>query len=343
MTAAAASGTAAGTASAFLRDPLVCAATRMGFGALGLSQGYGPSDRAEAMRVLSRLAARGAAFIDTSDSYGSAGHNELLLGDWLRADAANRARAFVCTKFGVRSLAPPVICGTPEYVRTACAASLQRLGVDCIDLYYQHRVDPDTPIEDTVGAMAGLVKEGKVRYIGLSEANADTIRRAHKVHPIAAVQVEYSPWEIGIERNGVLDTCRELGIAIVAFSPLGRGFLTGRYSTINDFDADDSRRHHPRFMGDNFSQNLKLVEAIKQLAGAKGCTAAQFVLAWVMAQGPDFIPIPGTKTVSRLEENLGSLEVQISKDDDARVRAILDEFGVAGERYPPALLALSWK
>ncbi|KAJ3349715.1 hypothetical protein HDU83_000333 [Entophlyctis luteolus] len=324
----------------FLNEPLVQRA-RLGFGAMGLSMSYGTADRAESLALLAHLVNNptNAAFIDTADVYGL-GHNEELIGEWLASDPTLRSRVFLCTKFGFKSSNPPEVCGTPEYVKSCCNASIKRLGVEYIDLYYQHRVDPKTPIEDTVTAMAELVKEGKVRYIGLSEASADTIRRAHKVHPISAVQVEYSPWSTDIEQNGVLETCKELGIAIVAFSPLGRGFLTGQYKSVDDFEPNDVRRNHPRFMGDAFQYNLQLVDSLAEIAASKGVTVTQFVLAWVMAQGPHVIPIPGTKKISRLDENLGALNVVVTKEDDARVRAVLAKFSVSGDRYPPAQMVL---
>ncbi|KAJ3130993.1 hypothetical protein HK100_007025 [Physocladia obscura] len=309
---------------------------------MGLSQSYGTADRAESLTVLQHVADSKAAFIDTSDIYGL-GHNEELIGEWIAQEKGNREKVFICTKFGFKSLVPNVICGKPEYVKESCNASLKRLGVDTIDLYFQHRVDPDTPIEETVTAMAELVNEGKVRYIGLSEASAETIRRAHKVHPIAAVQVEYSPWSTHIENNGVLDTCNELGIVVVAFSPIGRGFLTGQYKSIDDFEPNDMRRSLPRFQGAAFAENLKLVDALKKIADEKGCTVTQLTLAWVCAQGPHIIPIPGTKKVSRLEENLGALNVVISESENAEIRKIISSIPVVGERYAPATLALSWR
>ncbi|KAJ3099514.1 hypothetical protein HK100_004877 [Physocladia obscura] len=247
-------------------EPLV---SRIGFGAMGFSQSYGTANRAESLSVLQHLADSKAAFVDTADIYGN-GHNEELIGEWLAQDKENRNKVFLCTKFGFKAMIPIIISGKPDYVKQACNASLERLGVKYIDLYYQHRVDPETPIEETVTAMAELVKEGKVKYIGLSEASAETIRRAHKVHPIAAVQVEYSPWSTDIENNGVLDTCNELGIVVVAFSPIGRGFLTGQYKSIEDFEPNDARRSLPRFQGTAFADNLKLVDELKKIAIEKG-------------------------------------------------------------------------
>ncbi|KAI9350654.1 putative oxidoreductase [Obelidium mucronatum] len=309
---------------------------------MGLSQSYGPADKEESFAVLDRLLELKAAFIDTADVYGTDGHNEKLIGEWLkRAGPKARENVFLCTKFGFKSLDPIVICGSKEYVKQACEASLKRLQVDTIDLYYQHRVDPSTPIEETVSAMAELVSEGKVRYLGLSECSAETIRRAHKIHPIAAVQVEYSPWTTDIEHNGILSTCQELGITIVAFSPLGRGFLTGQYKSVDDFDATDARRNMPRFQGDAFAQNLKLVEALQAIASRKGVTVAQLTLAWVVAQAPNVIPIPGTKKDARLVENLGARQVALTPTENEDVRKVLDAIPAVGERYAPKFLALS--
>ncbi|KAJ3109111.1 hypothetical protein HK100_003345 [Physocladia obscura] len=322
-------------------EPLV---SRIGFGAAGLSDYYGKVDRAESLLVLQHLADSNAPFIDTADLYGDNGHNEELIGEWLTQNKENRAKVFLCTKFGFKlSQQPLVLCSKPEYVKEACDASLKRLGVDYIDLYYQHRVDPETPIEETVTAMAELVKEGKVRYIGLSEPGAETIRRAHKVHPIAAVQVEYSPWSTDIETNGVLDVCNELGILVVAFSPIGRGFLTGKYRSIDDFEQNDVRRFLPRFQGDAFEKNLKLVDELQKIALTKGCTVTQLTLAWVCAQGPHIIPIPGTKKIARLDENLGALNVTISDAENAKIREVIRTIPIIGERHTPASLALSWK
>ncbi|KAI8612376.1 aldo/keto reductase [Chytriomyces sp. MP71] len=318
--------------SSFATERLV---SRLGLGAAGFSHFYGDADRSESEAVLNHALDRGCTLIDTSDVYGM-GHNEQLIGDVIRK--RNRDDIFVCTKFGIKTLQPLTFCGTSEYVKQACEASLSRLGMDFIDLYYLHRVDPDTPIEDTVRAMAELVKEGKVRYIGLSETKPDLIRRAHAVHPIAAVQVEYSPWTLDIERNGILTTCNELGIAIVAYCPLGRGIFTGKYKSRDDFGPKDVRRFTPRFEEEAFAENLKLVDALKAVAVAKGCTLSQLTLAWVMAQGPQVIPIPGTKKLDRLTENLGATAVVITKENDAMIRGILEKEKVVGERYPPAVL-----
>ncbi|KAJ3025894.1 UNVERIFIED_CONTAM: hypothetical protein HDU68_006515 [Siphonaria sp. JEL0065] len=291
---------------------------------LALSQSYGPADRTESIAVLNRLVERNATFIDTADIYGQNGHNESLIGDWLK-ESGLRNKVFLCTKFGFKSLDPIVVCGSKEYVKEACDASLKRLQVDSIDLYYQHRADPNTPIEETVSAMAELFKEGK----------------AHKTHPIAAVQVEYSPWTTDIEHNGVLATCNELGITIVAFSPLGRGFLTGQYKSVEDFDPTDSRRFMPRFQGEAFAQNLKLVDSLQEISTKKGITLTQLTLAWVAQQGPNVIPIPGTKKVSRLDENLGAIGVVLTEEENASVRAVIDSIPAIGERYAPKFLALS--
>ena len=265
----------------------------IGLGCMGMSEFYGATDESEAVDTIHRAIDLGVTFLDTADIYGS-GHNERLVGRALRG---RRDAVVLATKFGnVRDADGKFIGinGRPDYVRDACEASLKRLGVDVIDLYYQHRVDPDTPIEDTVGAMAALVAEGKVRYLGLSEAGAETIRRADAVHPIAALQSEYSLWTREVESE-ILPTVRELGIGFVPYSPLGRGFLTGQITKIEDLDADDWRRNGPRFQGENFQRNLDLVKKVKNLADTKGCTPAQLALAWVLAQGEDMVPIPGTK------------------------------------------------
>jgi aryl-alcohol dehydrogenase-like predicted oxidoreductase len=311
--------------------PLVSA---LGLGCMGMSEFYGPADEAEAIRVIRRALDLGVTMLDTADMYGPF-TNERLVG---RAIAGRRDEVFLATKFGIQRdpTDPSVrrINGRPEYVKAACDASLQRLGVDYIDLYYQHRVDPATPIEETVGAMAELVRAGKVRYLGLSEAGARTIRRAVAVHPIAAVQNEWSLWSRDLETNGQLDEARQHGIAIVAYSPLGRGFLTGSIRTPDDFAPDDFRRRHPRFQGENFRKNLELVELVERFAERKGCTPAQLALAWLLHQGDDVIPIPGTKRVRYLEENLGALEVYLEPHE---VREIGERFppdAAAGPRYP---------
>jgi aryl-alcohol dehydrogenase-like predicted oxidoreductase len=303
----------------------------IGLGCMGMSAFYGATDEAEAVRTIARALDLGCNFLDTSDMYGP--HtNEELLG---RAIAARRDEVFLATKFGIKlSPEPPhrSIDGRPEYVRSACEASLARLGVEVIDLYYQHRVDPNTPIEDTVGAMAELVAEGKVRRLGLSEASADTIRRAHAVHPITALQSEYSLWTRDVEAE-VMPALEELGIGLVAYSPLGRGFLSGRFASPEELDEGDFRRHGPRFTGENLQQNLRLAEAVKQLAAEKGVTPAQLALAWVLHRGPNIVPIPGTKRVSYLEENLAAADVELG---DAEVAAIAEQVpAAAGDRYDP--------
>jgi aryl-alcohol dehydrogenase-like predicted oxidoreductase len=305
---------------------------------MGMTWAYGPSDEAEALRVLRRYVELGGNFLDTAEVYGPY-TNEELLGRFLRE--VPRERVAVATKFGFK-LANGERLGldsSPENVRRACDGSLRRLGIDHIDLYYQHRVDPDVPIEDTIGAAKELVAAGKVRAIGLSEAHPDTIRRAAKVHPIAALQNEYSLWTRDIENNGTLATCRELGITLVPYSPLGRGFLTGAIQKPSDLDPSDWRLTNPRFAEAVFETNLKLAEAVKALAAKKNCTPAQFALAWVLAQGNDMIPIPGTKRLKYLEDNMGALAVQLTEADLKETNATFSELAVAGERYTPELMA----
>jgi aryl-alcohol dehydrogenase-like predicted oxidoreductase len=279
-------------------------------------------------------------FLDTADMYG-VGKNEALVG---KAIKGQRDKFIIATKFGnVRDEKGNYlgINGTPEYVKKACDASLQRLDIDCIDLYYQHRVDANTPIEETVGAMAELVKEGKVRYLGLSEASPETIRKAHAVHPITALQTEYSLWSRDVE-DEILPVCRELGIGFVPYSPLGRGFLTGQIKVFNDLAEDDYRRFSPRFQGENFEKNLHLVKKIEELAQQKGCIAAQLALAWLLAQGNDIVPIPGTKRRKYLEENIGSLQVMLTKEELKAIDEIAPKGVAAGERYAaPQMAALS--
>ncbi len=312
----------------------------IGLGCMGMSEFYGATDEAEAVDTIHRAIDLGVTFLDTADIYGS-GHNERLVG---RALKGRRDAVVLATKFGnVRDADGTFIGinGRPDYVRAACEASLKRLEVNVIDLYYQHRVDPDTPIEDTVGAMAALVTEGKVRYLGLSEAGAETIRRAAAVHPIAALQSEYSLWTREVESE-ILPTVRALGIGFVPYSPLGRGFLTGQITKIEDLDADDWRRKGPRFQGQNFQRNLDLVKKVKDLADAKGCTPAQLALAWVLAQGEDIVPIPGTKRRKYLEENIGALDVILAPEDLAELDRILPPGAASGSRYPePAMKALN--
>jgi len=303
----------------------------LGLGCMGMSEFYGAADEAESIATLHRALALGVNFLDTADMYG-VGRNEALVG---RAIRDRRDQVVLATKFGnVRGPNGEFlgVNGRPEYVKQACEASLKRLGVAHIDLYYQHRVDPKVPIEDTIGAMAELVREGKVRFLGMSEAAPATLRRAAKVHPIAALQTEYSLWSRDPEGE-ILDTCRRLGIGFVAYSPLGRGFLTGRFKTLEDLPADDGRRNHPRFQGENFKRNLHLAEAVKQLAEEIGCTPAQTALAWVLAQGEDIIPIPGTKHTRYLEENVGALKVSLTPEQLARLDAAFPLGVTVGARY----------
>ncbi len=311
----------------------------IGLGCMGMSDFYGPTDDAESLATLNLALDRGCNFLDTADMYGF-GKNEELVGQVARA---RRPEVVLATKFGiVRDPTDPTkraVNGRPEYVRAACDASLKRLGVDVIDLYYQHRVDAAVPIEETVGAMAELVKRGKVRALGLSEAGPETLRRACAVHPIAALQTEYSLWTRDPE-DAVLATCRTLNIAFVAYSPLGRGFLTGTIRQVQDLDASDYRRQTPRFQAGNLAANLALVKRVEELAAKKGCTPAQLALAWVLAQGEDVIPIPGTKRRTRLVENLAAAELKLSKAEVAALSAAIPRKAVAGLRYPEAMLRL---
>ncbi|MBB3695649.1 aldo/keto reductase [Sphingomonas sp. BK580] len=308
----------------------------LGLGCMGMSDFYGGRDEAESVATINLALDRGVTFLDTADMYG-VGANEELVGRVVRD---RREWVVVATKFGIVRGANGEargINGRPEYVREACDASLRRTGLDVIDLYYQHRVDPDVPIEETVGAMAALVAAGKVKYLGLSEAAPETIRRAHAVHPITALQTEYSLWSRDPE-DAILPTVRELGIGFVPYSPLGRGFLTGQIRTPDDLAADDTRRNHPRFQGDAFQRNLDLVGAIDAMAADKGCTPAQLALAWVLAQGEDIVPIPGTKRRSYLADNLAALDVELSDADVARINDVLPPGAASGTRYPAAAM-----
>ncbi|GGB40697.1 oxidoreductase [Sphingomonas metalli] len=307
----------------------------LGLGCMGMSDFYAGRDEAESIATIERALDRGVTLLDTADMYGD-GANEELVGRVVRS---RDQWVQVATKFGI-TRGPDGsrgVNGRPDYVRQACDASLKRTGLEVIDLYYQHRVDPDVPIEETVGAMAELVTAGKVRFLGLSEAAPATIRRAHAVHPITAVQTEYSLWTRDPEAE-VLPTVRALGIGFVPYSPLGRGFLTGQFRTPDDIPADDYRRNSPRFQGEAFAANLRLVEAVEALAAEKGCTTAQLALAWVLAQGDEIVPIPGTKRRTYLDDNLGALDVALTADDLARIAAIVPPGAAQGERYPAATM-----
>jgi aryl-alcohol dehydrogenase-like predicted oxidoreductase len=304
----------------------------IGLGCMGMSEFYGPSDEGANIDLLHYAIDIGVTFWDTADMYGS-GANERLVG---RALKGRRDEVVLATKFAVLRGEDGSflgVSGRPEYVREACDRSLQRLDVDHIDLYYQHRVDPEVPIEDTVGAMSKLVDAGKVRYLGLSEAGVETLRRASEVHPIAALQSELSLWSQDIEAE-IMPACRELGIGLVAYSPLGRGFLSGAIRSVDDLVEDDWRRFMPRFQGENFAENLELVDRVERLADAKGCTPAQLALAWVLGQGPDVVPIPGTRKRNRLAENVGALEVTLSDAELDKINEVIPKDLVVGTRYP---------
>jgi aryl-alcohol dehydrogenase-like predicted oxidoreductase len=316
--------------------PLVSA---IGLGCMGMSFAYGPADEAESLRVLRRYLELGGNFLDTAEVYGPL-KNEELLGKFLRE--VKRDAVVVATKFGFK-FGDGKISGTdssPENVRRACEGSLQRLGIERIDLLYQHRVDANVPIEETVGAMAKLVSEGKARLLGLSEANPETLRRAAKVHPIAALQSEYSLWFREHETNGVIATCQELGITFVPYSPLGRGFLTGTIQKLDDLDAGDWRRTNPRFGEKAIEANRKLADVVREFAQKKGCTPAQLALAWVLTQGEDVVPIPGTKRVKYLEDNMGAEKVKLTAGEKSDLEARVAKVGVVGERYTPEMMAL---
>jgi aryl-alcohol dehydrogenase-like predicted oxidoreductase len=311
----------------------------LGLGCMGMSQSYGAGDEAESIATVHAAVDNGCTFLDTADVYG-AGENERLVG---RALAGRRDEVVLATKFGLQFGRPDIsapVDGSPAYVRSAIDASLQRLGVDHVDLWYLHRLDPQVPIEETVGAMAEAVQAGKMRYLGLSEVSGRTVRAAHAVHPITAVQSEWSLWTRDPESSGLLPVLRELGVGIVPFSPLGRGFLTGRIRTPDDFAPDDMRRNLPRFTGENFQRNLDLVDAVRNLASSKGVTPGQLALAWLLAQGNDVAPIPGTKRRTNLMENLAAAEVTLTADEMAALDAAFPPDAVAGERYNETTMKL---
>ena len=313
----------------------------LGLGCMGISQSYGAPDEKEGLATIQRALDLGVTFLDTSDIYGP--HtNERVVG---RAIQGRRANVVLATKFGFQ--ADPTLAttrkidGRPDYVKRACEASLGRVGVDVIDLYYLHRVDPLVPVEETIGAMAELVRAGKVKWLGLSEVGPKTLRRAHAVHPITALQSEYSLWTRDPEDSGALSACRELGIALVPFSPLGRGFLTGAIRSPEDFDADDMRRNHPRFQGENFARNLQVVAELKRLALERGCTPAQLALAWVLSRGEDVVPIPGTRDRKHLDDNLSALTLTMSAAELAAIEAIFPSDAISGARYNETMQAMT--
>ena len=310
--------------------------SELGLGCMGMSEFYGAADEVESIATIHRALELGVTFLDTADTYGR-GANEQLVG---KAIADRRDRVILATKFGIQGRDAGqrlIVNGQPSYVRQACDASLQRLGIDYIDLYYLHRVDPTVPIEETVGAMAELVQQGKVRYLGLSEAAAATIRRAHAVHPISALQSEYSLWSRDPE-DEILPTIRELGIGFVPYSPMGRGFLSGKITNPNDFAEDDFRRQQPRFQGENFYKNLQLVERVQAIAAEKNVTPGQLALAWLLAQGNDIVPIPGTKRRTYLEENVAAADISLTADELVKIDAVLPTNSAVGDRYAPSLM-----